>query len=352
MKVTVEDNGEILFDINTIKKKVVVGRGSKADLVIQNENISRMHLEISDGIDGIYVRKLSSNWVFVDGDEVGDEPILVEKGENVNLPGGYTVKAEKSKVKSVEVKRTKIEIKGGKKRKNTMDKIEIYKILIFFLIIAGGISFFGYRHANREVKVPVNTAVEQNEIRRNKIKWKIKKKQFAKIDSRVILAQKEIKTVEAKTSIDKPKCGKDSISLCQYILGDVAQFEGIVLGLEHIYLYIDIDRRKTSSFNSLAYERINEIPEESLYRLIASHYTLNPRVLSRLKKMPKYKKMFVYLVKSDGMMAVTKKVYLIDLTDFFGHTMLDYKAAIDQALNHLIQDYFDNFIGKHIHEIK
>lgn len=352
MRIIVEESGNTLYDINTIKKKVVIGRGSRADLVIQNENISRKHVEIFSQDDDIFVRRLSTNWVFIKDQEVLDEPIVLEQNTEINLPGGYVVKAFAAEVKKVSVKRAKIEFKEGVKRKNSMDPKELIKFFGIIVLICLGIGFFIYRDINREVPVAAPSKYEKLKQKRQQAKWQKKKRELSEIDPRVIEAKSFITQTEAKSSIDKEKCGKESFELCRFILGDFNKFEGIVLGEKEIYIYIDLERRITENFSSQKYKNINKIPKDSLELIVASHYTLNPRVLTRLKKLSSSSRVYIHLVQTDGVMASEKRIYMIDLTDYFSHTMTDYKLALDEALHNLVRDYFDNLIAKHIHEIK
>jgi pSer/pThr/pTyr-binding forkhead associated (FHA) protein len=76
---------------------ITIGRDPMSDIVLNDPEVSRYHAQLVETIDGYEIHDMgSTNGTYVSGNRIGDEPILLQIGQDIAFGSGIFVLYESS----------------------------------------------------------------------------------------------------------------------------------------------------------------------------------------------------------------------------------------------------------------
>jgi hypothetical protein len=364
IKLVFKDGNEIEQAVR--KKKIILGRGTTADIRVVSDGISRQHLEVREDEDGkFFIKDITlGNWVLYN-----DETMV--KGEDVEyfdfcpleLPGGIRVFIQDEETVAARAEATK-EISraqrttssAGKRAKITYQKpkSDFKNYMLMSLVFLGIVGYIGYKQYLvylEQKERNLNRVVNDYERKPKKVKWK-NKKINKKVNSKYLEDIKSFPDVLklTKMSMCPTKQLNDWCNLAMpdrdYRREGLLDLKGALVGV------VDVNKRRAGRFDPLVYDTVAKIPDQQIYEIMAANYFLNKKFIKKVKQQFKYDKIYIYVVAEEDLVPVTKRIFVVDFKDDFSYQQSDFKVAIEGVLVKGVPDYYDMFLDRHMIKVK
>ena len=76
---------------------ITIGRDPMSDIVLNDPEVSRYHAQMVETVDGYEIHDMgSTNGTYVSGEKIGDEPVLLQIGQDIAFGSGIFVMYESS----------------------------------------------------------------------------------------------------------------------------------------------------------------------------------------------------------------------------------------------------------------
>lgn len=395
MIVIVTDDTATTYEYEFDQESIIVGRGTKCDVVIQSDHISRKHLEIRQVEGVVYIKDLTlSNWVSYNEEKlVKNTDIQYFDFAPLILPGGISIKIEDDKAKEFNVSdiikegtqtrsQNKVDIyntkltraedidelreernkeKRRKKEEREQKKSKDLKMMVFFFVfMAGAFGYYYYTEMLPQSQVQVKP-IPKKKIKRKKPKKKIKtlkveKKAVEKKDDKkgpqeFVQQQKKpevLKFTEMMAKMPKCKAGYFQ-NLCTILYGRTVPPEGVVDDGFTLHVMKNFRIRLEKIYNN-NYEKINKaMALQGIYDFVAAEKIMQPQILEKLEAMRITKiKIYVFAQQSTGYMLLSS--YELEPGIYRRYSAQEMNFAEQKVTTSIDLNYFNSKFARFLKE--
>ncbi len=386
MKVVVKEAG--IEKIHYPEGKIaLVGRSSQCHLKIDNDHISRKHLELIERDGAVFVKDLTlSNWVSISGKKMekdievevfdfidillpGDVILNVsaggpedenskERNFNFDLPEEKKTKSKTGITKPTKLKLEKdiyrdlidhsktakdggdLEDKPLTEKQKANDYIQFVKLFSVFLVGALAVMyFFEYKKGFSEKKQPQSKVkVEKKSSNRTKIKTS---KPKIKTDKRVVRKSKSGNLAVVESFLkNNEKCTGVFQAICEKIVPMRSINEGVISDGNTIIVIKNFDNRLQHFFQNdgNGYKKaMNNIATE---KVLSGEMSLEPKFLKALEKR-KYVEIKVIMISVVQGRIKVRSAYTIDTSYYRRYSERDYNLSIENFRKFQDSSFFD-----------
>ncbi len=386
MKVVVKEAG--IEKIHYPEGKIaLVGRSSQCHLKIDNDHISRKHLELIERDGAVFVKDLTlSNWVSISGKKMekdievevfdfidillpGDVILNVsaggpedenskERNFNFDLPEEKKTKSKAGITKPTKLKLEKdiyrdlidhsktakdggdLEDKPLTEKQKANDYIQFVKLFSVFLVGALAVMyFFEYKKGFSEKKQPQSKVkVEKKSSNRTKIKTS---KPKIKTDKRVVRKSKSGNLAVVESFLkNNEKCTGVFQAICEKIVPMRSINEGVISDGNTIIVIKNFDNRLQHFFQNdgNGYKKaMNNIATE---KVLSGEMSLEPKFLKALEKR-KYVEIKVIMISVVQGRIKVRSAYTIDTSYYRRYSERDYNLSIENFRKFQDSSFFD-----------
>lgn len=387
MKVVVKEAG--IEKIHYPEGKIaLVGRSSQCHLKIDNDHISRKHLELIERDGAVFVKDLTlSNWVSISGKKM-EKDIEVEVFDfmDILLPGDVILNVsaggpedenseernfnfdlpeeKKTKSKTGITKPTTLKLekdiyrdlitqaeneKEGRQSANSSlvteeekknDYLQFAKLFGVFLAVTLAVMyFFEYKKSLSEKKQPQSKVKVEKESS-NKTKIKTSKPKI-KTDKRVVRKSKSGNLAVVESFLkNNEKCTGVFQAICEKIVPMRSINEGVISDGNTIIVIKNFDNRLQHFFQNdgNGYKKaMNNIATE---KVLSGEMSLEPKFLKALEKR-KYVEIKVIMISVVQGRVKVRSAYTIDTSYYRRYSERDYNLSIENFRKFQDSSFFD-----------
>jgi hypothetical protein len=293
-------------DIEVESSEITVGRGATNDIMVTDDQISRVHLSIKLTDSTLFIKDMTlSNWVSYNEEKLSKvDYVQYFDFAKLVLPGGISLKIslggedeittdtaslERSLRTSTSIKKPSVKnestIRSSSENPRTRDRksrelkskdekgMKEFLIMAFVLVAVGGFLTFKLMNKNPLPVVKLTPGYKKS------LKKNIKKSNET-TDTPV-----EFKATFASFSKDSKKCNSDfEKKICKLISSQISTGEGVVIMGQTVFIFKGVNRSGMSLFETKKrYEKSKG--NRSLMFALAAHNVLKPSTISTLKSL-------------------------------------------------------------------